>query len=83
VALYLALLVGRYLISGADFMLVVGLLGLVGLGLLLSVLIWRCPACERYLGEELYPVRCPKCGVALADGRIEEAESEATDDEIA
>ena len=26
---------------------------------------WRCPACGRYLGREMGPRFCPKCGVAL------------------
>ncbi|HET9326685.1 MAG TPA: hypothetical protein VFQ05_07935 [Candidatus Eisenbacteria bacterium] len=26
---------------------------------------WRCPACGRYLGRELSPRFCSKCGVAL------------------
>jgi len=26
---------------------------------------WRCPACGRYLGREISPRFCSKCGVAL------------------
>lgn len=26
---------------------------------------WRCPACGRYLGREMSPRFCSKCGVAL------------------
>lgn len=26
---------------------------------------WRCPACDRYLGRQMNPTFCSKCGVAL------------------
>ena len=31
-----------------------------------SWLVWRCPACGRYLGRNLSPKLCPHCGVPLA-----------------
>jgi Na+/citrate or Na+/malate symporter len=27
---------------------------------------WRCPACDRYLGRDISPRFCPKCGIGLA-----------------
>ena len=27
--------------------------------------IWRCPACDKYLGRAFNPKRCPKCGIEL------------------
>ena len=26
---------------------------------------WRCPACKKYLGGDVYRIRCRKCGVRL------------------
>ncbi len=26
---------------------------------------WRCPACDRYLGKQMNPKFCSKCGVVL------------------
>jgi len=63
VGLYLVVAVGRIALRRADWTLIAGLLVLVGVLLLVSRWIWRCPVCERYLGEELWPARCPHCGV--------------------
>jgi hypothetical protein len=64
VGLFFVLAIGRFLLVGAlDWRLVVGLLALVGVLLLASHRLWRCPVCERYLGEELWPASCPHCGV--------------------
>lgn len=32
-----------------------------------SLVNWRCPACDRYLGQRLNPRQCPSCGQALRD----------------
>jgi rubrerythrin len=32
-------------------------------GLIAIFIVWRCPACNAYLGKEGSPSRCPKCGV--------------------
>jgi hypothetical protein len=42
----------------AFFLLVVG-------ALIFSFRNWRCPACDRYLGKQMSPTFCSKCGVAL------------------
>jgi predicted RNA-binding Zn-ribbon protein involved in translation (DUF1610 family) len=39
------------------------------------VLIWRCPACDRYLGIDYASRFCPKCGVSLDGGARDEASS--------
>ncbi len=52
----------------ADLGLQTMALGTVGLLLAaagFSWFNWRCPACKRYLGNNLSPRHCPKCGVAL------------------
>ena len=30
-----------------------------------SLIHWRCPACNRYLGKQLSPKYCSRCGVTL------------------
>ena len=51
-------------ISGST----VGVIGLVlfVFGLAFSLLNWRCPSCDKYLGKGLSPKFCPKCGVELS-----------------
>jgi hypothetical protein len=45
---------------------VVGIFVVVmGGGLVFSLLNWRCPACERYLGKHINPSFCHRCGVPL------------------
>jgi len=34
-------------------------------GLLASIINWRCPACNKYLGRSMDPKVCRKCGVKL------------------
>lgn len=33
--------------------------------LIFSLFNWRCPACNRYLGNSILPKYCKKCGVKL------------------
>jgi hypothetical protein len=42
-------------------------IGLVmaALCLIFSLWHWRCPACKRYLGKQINPKYCSKCGVEL------------------
>ena len=37
----------------------------MGGGLVFSLLNWRCPACQRYLGKHINPSFCHRCGVPL------------------
>ncbi len=32
-----------------------------------SLVNWRCPACDGYLGQRLNPRQCPSCGQALRE----------------
>ena len=43
---------------GVSFTLIIGVL-------IFSLLNWRCPACNRYLGKAFNPKFCSKCGVQL------------------
>jgi hypothetical protein len=36
-------------------------------GLILTLINWRCPSCNRYLYRRIYPSRCPRCGVTFHD----------------
>lgn len=38
---------------------------LVAGALIFSFRNWRCPACDRYLGKQMSPKFCSKCGVVL------------------
>jgi len=38
---------------------------LVIVALVFSLFNWRCPSCNKYLGREIYPKFCNKCGVQL------------------
>jgi rubrerythrin len=42
-------------------------LGVLFLGLGLTLINWRCPQCNRYLYRRLYPSSCPRCGVTFHD----------------
>jgi len=33
--------------------------------LIYSIINWRCPACNKYLGKHISPSYCSKCGVPL------------------
>lgn len=35
------------------------------IGLVFSFFNWRCPNCNKYLGKEIYPKFCNKCGSQL------------------
>ena len=36
------------------------------LGTALMLVFWRCPACRRFLGDQLSPGRCPHCDAKLS-----------------
>lgn len=40
-------------------------IGLIFLALIFSLKNWRCPACNSYLGKEINPRFCSKCGTQL------------------
>jgi hypothetical protein len=42
--------------------------GVVALYFLVTLMAWRCPECGAYLGRELHPACCPRCGVSFTDG---------------
>jgi hypothetical protein len=43
--------------------------------LVVHIIIWRCPACEGYLGLVAPSRFCPKCGTRLGGGHGEEAKT--------
>lgn len=42
-----------------------GFVVLVLVALIFSFRNWRCPACDRYLGKQMSPRYCSRCGVVL------------------
>jgi hypothetical protein len=53
-------------LGGVPFLIWIGLFFvLIASVLVFSFRNWRCPACDRYLGREMGPRFCSKCGVAL------------------
>ncbi len=38
---------------------------LVTCGVILSLINWRCPSCNKYLGKKFSPKFCSSCGTAL------------------
>ncbi|MHB9020103.1 MAG: hypothetical protein ACYC3G_04550 [Minisyncoccota bacterium] len=38
---------------------------IVAAALIYSIINWRCPACNKYLGKHISPSYCSKCGVPL------------------
>ena len=53
-------------VAGLSADALIGFLFAYILGLLIfSLKNWRCPACNAYLGKNMGPDFCPKCGVAL------------------
>ncbi len=38
---------------------------LVGGAIAFSLYNWRCPACNRYLGKQMNPKYCSRCGIPL------------------
>lgn len=50
--------------ASAGYVVVVAVvLGFFGF----SLVNWRCPSCEAYLGQRLNPRECPSCGQVLRD----------------
>ncbi len=45
-------------------LLIIGL-GLGFWALLFSLVSWRCPSCDRYLGQGFQHAMCPSCGIPL------------------
>ena len=53
-------------VFGLSASVVGGIFAVVmGGGLVFSLLNWRCPACQRYLGKHINPSFCHRCGVPL------------------
>jgi hypothetical protein len=53
-------------VFGLSPSVIVGIFVVVmGGGLVFSLLNWRCPACQRYLGKHMNPSFCHRCGVPL------------------
>jgi hypothetical protein len=51
------------------------LLAILGFLVVLAALIytflrWRCPNCNKHLGKEIHPRRCPGCGVSFRENRL-------------
>jgi rubrerythrin len=65
--------------TGGDFGIFVlsdGVVLPIGVGLALLTLVvtavcWRCPVCNRMLGQQLYPKFCPQCGARLSELDVE------------
>ncbi len=66
-AVFVAVLIGFSVISGrsSDDALAWVMLPLIAAVLIVSLLNWRCPACNRYLGKTMFPKFCGKCGARL------------------
>ena len=53
-------------VFGISPSVVIGIFAVVMVGgLVFSLLNWRCPACQRYLGKQINPSFCHRCGVPL------------------
>lgn len=50
--------ISRQIIFGAQLAVIVSFI-------VFSALNWRCPACNRYLGTDIYRHVCKKCGTRL------------------
>ena len=50
--------VSRNMVFGLQAVAIAGFLGF-------TVVNWRCPACGKHLGSDIYRTRCKKCGVRL------------------
>ena len=46
------------------------LIGFIAFALVYSLKNWRCPACNSYLGRDIGPSFCPKCGVRFEEERV-------------
>lgn len=55
------------LVLGSIPILVFAPVALVAIiaGIIFSLINWRCPACNKYLGKTINPAFCSKCGTAL------------------
>lgn len=51
--------------SITNFQLLIGALVIIVIGLILSMINWRCPSCKSYLGKRMNPQFCSNCGVEL------------------
>jgi len=56
---------GLFGLGESAVLVVVGAVVLAFFGF--SLANWRCPACDRYLGQRLNPRECPACGQTLRD----------------
>ena len=56
---------GLFGLGESAVVVVVGAVVLAFFGF--SIANWRCPACDRYLGQRLNPRECPGCGQELRD----------------
>jgi uncharacterized integral membrane protein len=50
-----------------PLLLAVIVIGVVAIAIT-SIINWRCPACRKYLGKNLFVERCPKCNVPFREG---------------
>ncbi len=42
-----------------------GGIGIVGAAVIYSFINWRCPNCNKYLGKQISPKNCSRCGASL------------------
>lgn len=49
----------------SNLHLIIGAGVLIVLGLIFSLINWRCPSCKTYLGKRFNPKFCASCGVEL------------------
>lgn len=55
----------RTLFGLSSTHMAIGAFVLVAAYVLFSIRNWRCPSCEGYLGKNMNPAFCPKCGSKL------------------
>jgi hypothetical protein len=66
ILLLLVLLDGKQEVFGIPLRIAgPGAIGLMLVGVVFSYRNWRCPACNKYLGKDISPKFCSKCGVDL------------------
>ena len=51
--------------SITNFQLLIGATVVIAVGLIFSMINWRCPGCNKYLGKRMNPQYCSSCGVEL------------------
>jgi len=49
-----------------PLLLAIVVIGVVVIAII-SIINWRCPACRKYLGKNLFVEHCPKCNVPFRD----------------